>query len=162
MGIHCFSAELYSLLSPTGLHLKHKKKIWWVHAVQNTERNNKLSRAEYLEKVSPAIIVYACIACIHSPPSSIPVFFLNDCSCLFRCLRFYCLKLEQMVISLLNTKLCHAGIIIAAELAPCKSGFILWNRLKDSEEIHCAAGCLWWAEWMTLHSWPKIQCWGDN
>lgn len=128
--------------------------------MQNTECSNKLSLAEYLKKVSPVIIFYACTACIHSPPSSVSV-FLNDCSCWFHCLRFYCLKLEQMVICLLNTKLCHAGIIIAAELAPCKSGFILWNRLKDSEEIHCTAGCLWRAEWMTLHSWQKYSVGGQ-
>lgn len=98
---------------------------------------------------------------LHSPPSSASgffFFFFIDRSFWFCCLRFYCLKLEQMVLCLLNTKLCHAGIIISAELAPCKSGFILWNRLKDWEEIHCTAGCQWWAEWMTVHSWTKTQC----
>lgn len=102
--------------------------------------------------------------CMYSLTSFLSLFFFfsNECSCLFCCLQFYCLKLEQMVICLLNTKLCHAQIIITAELAPCKSGFILWNRLKDSEEIHCAAGCLWWAEWTTLHFWPKIQCVGTT
>lgn len=95
--------------------------------MQNTESSNKLFLAEYLEKVSPAIIFYACTACIHSPPSSAfgCFLFLNDCSFWFRCLRFYCLKLEQMVLCLLNTKLCHVGIIISAELAPFKSGFIV-------------------------------------
>jgi len=141
-----------------------------MHAVQNTEHSNEPTLAEYLEKVSPAIVLYACTACINVPPSSLSLYsffflfffflLLNDCSCWFHCLWFYCLKLEQMVICLLNTKLCHTGIIITAELAPCKSGFILWNRLKDSEEIHCTAGCQCWAEWMVLLSWPKIQCRG--
>lgn len=155
MGIHCLSAELHSLFSPAGLCLKRTKKYdgYMLCRIPNVAISSLLQST--LRKFPlQSFSVHVLHVFTHLLPLSL-FFFLNDCSCLFRCLQFYCLKLEQMVIRLLNTKLCHAGIISTAELAPCKSGFLLWNRLKDSEEIHCTAGCLWWAEWITLHSWPK-------
>lgn len=169
MGTHCFSTELYFCLSPTGLCRKHKKKYDGCMLC----RTQNIAMSPLLQSTLRRFLLQLfCMHVLHVLMYLLPLYLcilffsffffllLNDCSCWFHCLWFYCLKLEQMVICLLNTKLCHTGIIITAELAPCKSGFILWNRLKDSEEIHCTAGCQCWAEWMVLLSWPKIQCRG--
>lgn len=126
MGTHCFRVELYFLLFPTVLLLKHKKKydrymLCRIQKVAVSPLSQSTLRTFPLQSFSTHV-PHVFTHLLPLPPAG---FFFNDCSFWFRCLRFYCLKLEQMVLCLLNTKLCHAGIIISAELAPCKSGFIL-------------------------------------
>lgn len=90
--------QLCSLLSPTGLRLKPKERC--DRCMLRRLQSAAISSLAEVHRQSPLQSFPTRVLHVLTRPPPLPLapFFKTDCSCWFCCLRFYCLKLEQMVI----------------------------------------------------------------